>query len=73
MSQGDGDLRDFTKLNKEALKEVARKAEARTDELIRITESVLAAKGTDKIDPEIAKEIVMISEHKKTLSNGKNV
>lgn len=69
MSQGESDLRDFTKFDKRALKEIASKAEAKTDELIRITESVLAAKGTDRINPEIAKAIALIFDNKKALSD----
>lgn len=68
MPRGDPKLRDFTKLDKETLKEIAKEAEEKTDELIRITKMILAAEGTNKITPDIAKTVVAVAKGEKKLS-----
>ena len=67
--QGDPNLRDFTRLSKRALKEIAKKAGEETDKLIETTRLVLAIKGTDEITPEIAKTVISIDRGEKPISS----
>jgi hypothetical protein len=54
-------MRDFTKFDDEGLDEIARQAEEKTDELIRITKQVLAEACTNEINSGVAERIVKIA------------